>query len=125
MIQFIDNYITVDTDDTSLFLSSVMHNLYEHEPVLLNAICDKTLLKNYFTNNYNEPAHASFKGFFSDVCDFLHTAYVDFADKIEQLKRSLETPFEGRTEGYDAAYAALDLCYSTLQFIHLVNEKKK
>ena len=125
MNELIDKYIVSGDKDDLLLVSSVMHNLREHEPVLLNAIGDKKLLENYFKNNYNEPVHDKFKDFFSDVCVFLQTAYVELAGKTDQLKNALKSFVEGRSAGFDPAYAAIDLCYTTLQFIHQVNSKKK
>ena len=125
MNNIINKYIKVENDDNLQLVSSVMHNLREHEPVLLNAISDDRLLEQYFNNNYNEPAHESFKGFFDDVRSFLSVAYKEHIGKTNLLKKSLESSIEGRPSGYDEAYAALDLCYATLQFIHLVNLKKQ
>ena len=123
MNAIINTYIKVENDDNLQLVSSVMHNLREHEPVLLNAISDDKLLKQYFINNYNEPTHESFKGFFDDVRNFLSIAYNEHIGKTRQLRNSLESPIEGRPSGYDEAYVSLDLCYATLQFIHLVNLK--
>ena len=125
MNAIINKYIKVENDDNLQLVNSVMHNLREHEPVLLNTLSDDKLLKQYFKNNDNEPTHASFNGFFDDVCDFLSVAYKEYLGKTNQLKNSLESPIEGRPSGYDDAYASLDLCYATLQFIHLVNLKKQ
>ena len=121
--KFIDTYIVTDNNDDLLLVTSAMHNLREHEPVLLNAISDINLLKNYFDNNYNEPVHGAYENFFNDVRDLLHIAYQEYSGKTDRLKNSLESPIEGRLAGHDAAYAAIDLCYSALQFIHLVNKK--
>lgn len=121
----VDKYIVVNENDNLQLVNSLMHNLREHEPVLLNAITDENLLKCYFVNNYNEPTHESYKGFFDDVCEFLHVAYKEYSGKTVELKNALDSPVEGRPSGHDAAYAALDLCYTTLQFIHLVNLKKQ
>ncbi len=123
MNKLINKYIVINDDEDLKLVYSVMHNLREHEPVLVNAIADDTLLKNYFDNNYNEPSHGAFKGFFDEISAFLRTAYVEYKGKTESLKNSLDAPIEGRAEGYDTAYAALDLCYATLQFIHLVNSR--
>lgn len=125
MNNMINKYIKIENNDNMQLVSSVMHNLREHEPVLLNAISDNRLLKQYFNNNYNEPAHDSFKGFFDDVYEFLSVVYREHVGKTNRLKNSLESPIESRPSGYDVAYAALDLCYATLQFIHLVNLKKQ
>lgn len=125
MNHLLDTYITGGNNDDMLLVKSVMHNLREHEPILLNAITDENLLKQYFSNNYNEPKHKQFEGFFNDVCNFLINAYKDFDGKTDLLKRSLESPFKDRPEGHDSAFAAIDLCYATLQFIHLVNAPKK
>lgn len=123
MNSFIEKYISVGNDDDLLLVNSVMHNLREHEPILLNAIKDEDMLKYYFKNNYNEPSHNKFKSFFNDTSNFLSISYNEFKGKTESLKRSLETPIIGRLTGHDAAYAALDLCYASLQFIHLINSK--
>lgn len=125
MNELIDKYVLGGDKDDLLLISSVMHNLREHEPVLLSAISDNKLLENYFSNNYNEPSHEQFKGFFKDVQEFLNVAYSEYLDKTDSLKNSIESPIDNRPTGYDAAYAALDLCHATLQFIHLVNMKKK
>lgn len=89
-------------NDDQKMLSSVMHNLREHEPVLLNAIHDKLLLKNYFTNYYNEGGHDAYKGFFSELTDLLYMGCAEYEDE----------------------YSALDLAFALLQFIHLVNSKR-
>lgn len=95
--------IAVDNeDDGKKMLCSVMHNLREHEPLLLNAIHDKALLKNYFTNYYNEGGHDAYKGFFDELAKMLYVANAE----------------------YNNAFSALDLAYALLQFIHLVNSKR-
>lgn len=123
--ELIDKYIVAGDENDLLLVSSVMHNLREHEPILLNAVGDDKLLENYFSNNYNEPSHGQFKGFFDDVYNLLKIAYSEYSDKTDRLKKSLEIPIEARVVGHDVAYASIDLCYSVLQFIHLVNLKKK
>ncbi|MCR4665408.1 MAG: hypothetical protein K5660_08595 [Paludibacteraceae bacterium] len=95
--------LSVGNDDNgNKMLSSVMHNLREHEPVLFNAIHDKDLLKNYFANYYNEDGHDSYRNFFCELADLLYVACAEYGDE----------------------YSALDLSYSLLQFIHLVNSKR-
>ena len=103
-----------------------MHNLREHEPVLLNAIGDSDLLQNYFVNNYNEPAHEGYKDFFADLQSLLLTAYAEFDGKIDALKALMPPVDDGveRPKGYDNAFAAIDIAYALLQFIHLVNSKR-
>lgn len=95
--------LSADNDDEdNKMLSSVMHNLREHEPILVNAISDKKLLQNYFDNYYNEGGHDTYKGFFGELANLLHVACAEYGD----------------------AYSALDLAYALLQFIHLVNSKR-
>lgn len=89
-------------DDGKKMLSSVMHNLREHEPILVNAIHNKDLLQNYFASYYNESGHDVYKGFFGELADLLYVACTEYGD----------------------ACSALDLSYSLLQFIHLVNSKR-
>lgn len=89
-------------DNGKMMLSSVIHNLREHEPILLNAIHDKNLIKYYFTNNYNEDGHEAYNGLFGELADLLYIAGVEYGDD----------------------YSALDLAYALLQFIHLVNSKR-
>lgn len=91
-----------DNDDGNKMLSSVMHNLREHEPVLFNAIQDKELLDNYFANNYNEDGHDTYKSFLGELADLLYVACAEYGD----------------------VFSALDLAYALLQFIHLVNSKR-
>jgi CRISPR-associated protein Cmr2 len=130
--QFADKYsISKSEDDkdeanNGIFLRSVMHNLREHEPIILNAINDSNRLQNYFDNNYNEPVHDSYKGFFKDLKCLMLTAYYEYGQKIEGLKPLMPPTADGmgRPEGYDAAYAAIDLVYALLQFIHLVNSQR-
>lgn len=99
----VDKYARCSNNtDEHMVLSSVMHNLREHEPILANAVCDKNLLKNYFDNNYNESGHLKFKDLMSELADLLNVAYVEYQD----------------------AYSALDLTYALLQFIHLINSKR-
>ena len=132
-----DKYIVVKNDkdkkgkeeeeeSNSLFLRSVMHNLREHEPILLNAITDSSLLHYYFKNNYNEPVHEGYKTFFNDLEELLTTAYKEYGSRIDKLKALMPTTDDGtkRPEGHDDAYAAIDLAYALLQFIHLVNSKR-
>lgn len=123
MIKLIDGYTNVGNNDKSLLLSSIMHNMREHEPILLNAVKDKSLLNSYFDYNYNEPIHKTYKSFINNVSDFLSIAYMEYKDRIVLLKRSIESPIKDRPKGYDAEYASLDLCYAILQFIHLLNAK--
>ena len=125
-----DKYISVKNDKEeeetgALFLRSVMHNLREHEPLLLNAIVNSNLLHNYFVNNYNEPTHKGYNDFFSDIQNLMLTAYAEYGDRIEALKALMPPADDGveRPKSYDAAFAAIDLVYALLQFIHLVNSK--
>lgn len=130
--ELVDKYISVKSDKKedeeadAVFLRSVMHNLREHEPVLLNAIGNSDLLQNYFDNNYNEPAHEGYKDFFADLQSMLLTAYAEFDGKIDALKALMPPVDDGveRPKGYDTAYAAIDIAYALLQFIHLVNSKR-
>ncbi len=130
--QFADKYsISKSEDDkdeanNGIFLRSVMHNLREHEPIILNAINDSNLLQNYFDNNYNEPVHDSYKGFFKDLKCLMLTAYYEYGQEIEGLKPLMPPTADGmgRSEEHDAAYAAIDLVYALLQFIHLVNSQR-
>lgn len=123
MNNLLNAYALVDDSKDQLLITSVMHNLRAHEPVLLNAITDKNLLTYYFANNYNEPVHTQFREFFADVSNFLFTAYSEFCGKTDRLKRSLPSHIEHRPKGHDAEFAAIDLCFATLQFIHLINAK--
>ena len=127
-----DKYIVINSknvkneESNRMFLRSVMHNLREHEPILLNAITDSSLLHYYFKNNYNEPVHEDYKTFFNDLEKLLTTAYIEYGSRIDKLKALMPTADDGtkRPEGHDAAYAAIDLAYALLQFIHLVNSKR-
>lgn len=91
-----------DSGEGNKMLSSIMHNLREHEPILVNAIHDKELLINYFDNYYNESPHESYKNFFNELSNLIHSACEEYGDPK----------------------AALDLTYALLQFIHLVNLKR-
>ena len=132
--EFVKNYIVDEslTEDTkqdekvSIFLRSVMHNLREHEPIILNAISSSELIHNYFENNYNEPEHQRFKTFFSHLEKLLQTAFEEYSSRIDRLKKLMPHAVDtnNRPQGYDAAFAAIDLAYALLQFIHLLNSKR-
>ena len=83
----------------SAFLHSLMHNLRQHEAILLHAVEDKDLLDNYFANFYNEAGHDAHAAFFGQVKALLLAA---------------------RKE-YKTSAAAIELTYLLLQFIHMVN----
>lgn len=125
---FVEKYIVDKSqgDNSAILLRSVMHNLREHEPVIINAISSSSLLHNYFINNYNEPEHNQFEAFFTDLENLLLIAFNEYSTRIDYLKNLMPPTDDvdnSRPQGFDAAYASIDLAYGLLQFVHLVNSR--
>ncbi len=86
-------------------LSSVIHNLLRHQPLIEAVAQDHQRLKNIFANFYNEDIHARYSDFFEKLIALIHTTFtwsqyphqdrIAFIHSVLRLKKSLK---ERRTE---------------------------
>ena len=130
--KFMNKYLPVDKEEDAndksksnkKLLSSVMHGLREKEFMLTVAVKDKTMLDNFFANNFNEPEHKAFDSFFSDVKNLLLKSYDLYNGEniLESLKYSMPLSMKSG-ETISAEKAAIETVYNAIQFIHLVNQR--
>ena len=94
--EFLDFVATISNEaQDKNFLHSIHHKIDTYRRVLEEIKSDKSRLKNFFDNYFNEYAHNDYKLFFQTLIAFIHTSQ------------------------------DLDLVYSTLRFIKFVKGDKK